>query len=118
MNICFDVDGTLIDYDDNPREDIIQLLVEFADANFRITVWSGGGRDYAKQVVKDLGLEHLVDQYLTKTDFPPLDTAFTVDDLPDVNFGVPNLYVGPKRWDEETWDQVIEQRERVMKRYP
>lgn len=118
MNICFDVDGTLIDYDDNPRLDIIQLLVEFADANFRITVWSGGGKNYATQVVRDLGIDHLVYECLTKDQNPPPDTAFTVDDLPDVNFGVPNLYVGPKRWDEETWDRVIEQRARVVERYP
>lgn len=95
MNICFDVDGTLIDYDDNPRLDIIDLLLAFRRGGFRIIVWSGNGDDYAELIIGRLGLRHVVDGYLSKAHGLPPGTAFTVDDN-NVNFRVPNLYVGPR----------------------
>ena len=95
MNICFDVDGTLIDYDDNPRGDIIDLLLAFRQGGFDIIVWSGSGAGYAETVVGRLGIQSQVSRYLSKIHGLPPDTVFTVDDH-QVNFGVPNLYVGPR----------------------
>lgn len=112
MRICFDVDGTLIDYNDTPRPDIIGLLIPFS-REFKITVWSGGGKEYAEQIVRKLRLEAYVEYCLTKDSAPPPDTAFTVDDMV-VNFGVPNLYVGPATWTKEVWESVKAQQARVM----
>lgn len=93
MNICFDVDGTLIDYDTTPRGDIIDLLLAFRNGGFNIFVWSGGGAGYAERWVERLGLKSQVSACYSKAHGLPPDTAFTVDDK-HVKFGVPNLYVG------------------------
>lgn len=54
--IAFDVDGTLINFDDTPRYDIIELLYSFHWAGCKVMVWSGGGKDYAQHWCDKLGL--------------------------------------------------------------
>lgn len=93
MRILFDVDGTLIDYEDNPREEVINLLKTFADSGFGIIVWSGGGSRYAKHMVERLNLEDYVIAAMAKSQSLPDSVAFVVDDM-KVDFGVPVLYVG------------------------
>lgn len=65
MKVAFDVDGTLIDARDRPRENIVTLLKAFRPiAN--ITVWSGSGKDYAEMWVRRLFLEDYVDEVCAK----------------------------------------------------
>lgn len=56
MIIAFDVDGTLIDFMDSPREEIVTLLRILVEAGQDVLVWSGGGKGYAETVGRRLGL--------------------------------------------------------------
>lgn len=92
----FDVDGTLIDDFDQPRDEIIDFLKACKSVGFRIGVWSGGGRDYATMWTRRLGIEEIVDFAIAKERSAPPGTTFCVDDVYGTKFGVPTLYVGPE----------------------
>jgi phosphoserine phosphatase len=117
IHIAFDVDGTLIrndgpgDMDGGPpvaNERIRSLLVTLASfKNTRITVWSGGGELYARQVVNALGLGKYVDDYATKNlkgkdgdGNYVFDPGFTpdiaIDDIQHCELGTLNLIVKEK----------------------
>ena len=67
MIIAFDVDGTLIDINDNPREAVIETLKMVGQwEGITVIVWSGGGKDYASMWVRRLGLESYVDEIMMK----------------------------------------------------
>jgi len=92
--IAFDVDGTLETYNEKPRWNVIDLLRCFHALGHRIIVWSGGGKSYAEQKVRELNLEEFVD---TCYDKPcPLSESGAVDicfddelvSLADVNIKV------------------------------
>lgn len=57
--IAFDIDGTLITAESNPkpREEVINLLRAFNKLGWDIYVHSGGGILYAKRWVERLGLD-------------------------------------------------------------
>ena len=75
--IGFDVDGTLIDYEGKQRYDIINLLMSLSALNHtKIIVASGGGYDYANQIVNKLGLCGYVDIITNKTDLLDIDIWF------------------------------------------
>ena len=59
--IAFDVDGTLETYSGKPRWEVIDLLRCFHALEHRIIVWSGGGKSYAEQKVRELKLGEFVD---------------------------------------------------------
>ena len=93
----FDVDGTLITFEDKPRHDVIQLLRTLYDLDVDIVVWSGGGREYAQRWVERLGLDDYVREVAAKHKTvyevaPAHKVLFTVDDE-DADFGVPNIKV-------------------------
>ncbi len=60
IKIAFDIDGTLLTFDNKPNYPIIELLHKFCLLNCDIFVWSGGGVDYARSIVNRLGLENKV----------------------------------------------------------
>lgn len=60
MFVAFDCDGTLINYDGTPRTEVINLLKAFQALNANIIVWSGGGVDYAKGIVRRLELKNVL----------------------------------------------------------
>lgn len=92
--ICFDVDGTLKDYNEEPRTKVIDALNLYVKAGWRVCVWSGGGLDYARRTGAWLKLPDSV-EYVRKGSFRP-DIA--VDDM-EVNLGERNVCVGPRtRW--------------------
>ena len=104
MRIAFDVDGTLIDYDEKPRENIIELLKMMAEMQgTTIIVWSGGGREYALTWVKRLGLDDYVDIVTSKDKSLKVDIAF--DDY-KVNLAEVNITVAQDNisvFKEERW---------------
>lgn len=48
MWVFVDVDGTLIDQNDNPRPYIVEFFSRIKDLGCTIVVWSAGGADYAE----------------------------------------------------------------------
>jgi len=86
MNIAFDVDGTLITFQDTPRYEIIQLFHTLSNLGNRMIIWSGGGVDYATRWAEKLGLK--ADIYDKGQYF--VDIAF---DDEDVKLGTINLKV-------------------------
>lgn len=81
--IAFDIDGTLLNNEGVPPatpphlrpptsvnlETIILLqILSKKMKNTRIIVWSGGGKDYAEDMVRRYGLERFVDRCYSKSD--------------------------------------------------
>lgn len=95
--ICFDVDGTLRNYNDEPRTEVIDVLKLYVRAGWRVCVWSGGGRDYASRVGNMLKLPASIG-YHSKHAWPKLVPDIAVDDQ-DVNLGERNVFVGKR----EVW---------------
>lgn len=101
--ICFDVDGTLID-GDKKHVSTMKLLVALTEQswkNVRIVVWSGGGREYAKTIVRRYGLDALPNlQVMGKLQYQELrDKGYKViaiDDIQDTRLGDVNLIVRNK----------------------
>lgn len=87
--IAFDVDGTLLDLKGNPNYPVINFLLAWAKLpDVKIYVWSGGGGEYATQIVRRLGLESLV-TVAAKGSFTP---AIAFDDM-EVTLGLVNFKV-------------------------
>ena len=60
MIVAFDVDGTLINYADEPRQEVLDMFKKYQDEGHTMIIWSGGGRDYAAMWARRLGLRALV----------------------------------------------------------
>jgi len=74
--VAFDVDGTLITYDDVPRYDVIQLYHLLESFGCQMFIWSGCGIDYAQRWSEKLGLKGRV---VAKGSFKP---HIAIDDFP------------------------------------
>lgn len=72
--IAFDVDGTLVSYQDEPRWEVLAMLRLLSKTN-TIIVWSGGGKDYAEMWVRKLGIE----KYVNGCRHKPMGTEKAVD---------------------------------------
>lgn len=70
--VAFDVDGTLIDANDQPRDEIISVLRALAPW-CTVVVWSGGGIGYARR-------------WGRKLDLPPSVIYWTKGGMVDVSF--------------------------------
>ena len=93
INIYVDVDGTLIDYDDNPRKPIIQLVKSLAkNSHVTLYCWSGGGHDYARMWAERLKIAHLFKGFATKLITPPSPVDITIDDE-EITLGSVNLRI-------------------------
>lgn len=93
--IYVDVDGTLIDYEDKPRYDVINFLRLLKKVgHVKMVCWSGGGYDYAERWVERLGLQDLFEKIDVKAylDTIPRPLDVTIDDE-EVNMGVINIRV-------------------------
>lgn len=112
--IAFDVDGTILNNENNvgdapaylkPSEGVnleVVLLMQILAKkikNSRIIVWSGGGRDYAEQIVRRYGLERYVSRCYGKHEYEAeldgkVDIAF--DDQHSFDMAAANLIVRMK----------------------
>lgn len=84
--VAFDVDGTLIDDNDQERTVITELLMLLWALKFEIWVWSGGGQDYAERWVEKLGLGPFVVRVLAKD--PALKPHLAIDDAEGADLGL------------------------------
>lgn len=80
-----DVDGTLVDSNDNPRPYIKELFETIKELNLILVVWSGGGREYAEQQILKLGktIYNLVDEFKwkgTPVSWSHIKPAYFIDD--------------------------------------
>jgi len=82
---AFDVDGTLIDYNDVPREEIVEMARSLAfDPANTVIVWSGGGAEYAAMWARRLGIDHLVTMMAKDNSIKP---SVAIDDVPETYLG-------------------------------
>lgn len=87
--IAFDVDGTIYGSPFmNKGEPVLNLrTIQFMQLfrehikNCKIYVWSGGGKEYAEQIVTKFGLERWVDRCFGKQDYDE-----TIDGKVDIAF--------------------------------
>lgn len=61
LTIAFDIDHTLIDENDRPIYQNINLLLWYVDRGYRVCVWTGGGISWGETIVRKLGLEDIVE---------------------------------------------------------
>ena len=111
--IAFDVDGTLIknagvdrqhgipSNDDVPIVHQINTLAVLSTyKNVRIVVWSGGGKQYAEQWGRRLGIDKYVWRYASKLEHKELKqlchTLIAIDDIQATQIGDVNLIVKEK----------------------
>ena len=105
--IAFDVDGTIYGspfaHKGEPVLNVktVQLMQLFKDhiKNCKIYVWSGGGKEYAEQIVNKFGLERWVDSCFSKQGYDEIidgkvDLAF--DDEFNFDMALVNLIVKTK----------------------
>lgn len=90
VKVLFDVDGTLITYEDQPRYDVIDIFKKFENLGCFMMIASGGGKDYAERWAQRLGLKALILDKFDLRDHPKPDIAF---DDEDVKFGKVNIRV-------------------------
>ena len=105
VTIAFDVDGTLRNnrkayergnpFGAQPNERIRSLLIALASfKNVKIVVWSGGGKEYAEDIVSSFKLKPYVDACYGKEDGFVPDIA--IDDIQACELGGVNLIVREK----------------------
>lgn len=70
ITVCFDVDGTLLNFmSDQPRYDIIALFHAFQKRGCRMHIWSHKGVDHARETAQKLGLNAtIVEKFSFKPD--------------------------------------------------
>lgn len=85
MLIHFDVDGTLITFQEQPRDEIISMLKAVHRKN-AVNVWSRGGKEYAEEWGVRLGLPQDVGYY---------DKSDPKAPKPDVNVDDEELDLAP-----------------------
>lgn len=85
--IAFDVDGTLISNESGLGQerlniDVYAIMVLLSKMkNTKIIVWSGGGKDYAEQIVRKYGLTKYVTACHAKQEYDE-----TIDGKVDIAF--------------------------------
>ena len=88
IKVGFDIDGTLVDENDRPIWETINILLWFVNTNADVICWSGGGPSYTETWVRRLGLDDKV--RVVPKGSERVDVAF--DDQP-VKLGTVNFLV-------------------------
>lgn len=92
MIISYDVDGTLVTYNNKPRWDIIEMLKTLSKYH-TVIVWSGGGKDYAEMWVRKLFLQDYVRSAHGKNDDDMKDYVDVCFDDENVDLAKINIKV-------------------------
>jgi hypothetical protein len=78
LNISIDVDGTLLDENENVHPQTRKLIEQLKAEGHRIQLWSTGGADYALRRATEKGLADLFDSFGAKPDVAIDDIAESV----------------------------------------
>ena len=112
--VAFDVDGTILNnrgvqpgspsyarFDNGCNYEVVMLMELLCTKmkNTKIICWSGGGKDYAEQVVRKYGLTPFVHKCYDKAKYDPekdgkVDIAF--DDMHEFSMATSNIIVRMK----------------------
>ena len=91
MHVFFDILGTLLDKDGDPRPHAREVLLKLAETGHGVYLWSTAGEDYAAQAAWTLGVEDVIRGCCLKH-HPP--EGITVDYAVDDDEGVVERYGG------------------------
>jgi hypothetical protein len=86
LNISIDVDGTLLDENENVHSQVRGLLENLKAKEHRLQLWSTGGADYALKRAKEKNIEDLFDSFATKPDV-------AIDDIPESTHPISSVKV-------------------------
>jgi len=86
LNISIDVDGTLLDENENPIHQARESLQRLKDAGHCLQLWSAGGAAYAYAQARKHRLTDMFDSYAKKTDV-------AIDDLPETGHPLAVVHV-------------------------
>jgi phosphoglycolate phosphatase-like HAD superfamily hydrolase len=103
--VMFDVDGTIISNTNGIGKEklnleVVQLMTLLSRTkNVRVCVWSGGGEDYARQIIEKYGLGDIVNRIKGKHEYDEtidgkVDIAF--DDQHEFSLAEKNIIVRTK----------------------
>ena len=83
MNIFFDVQGTLLTEDSDPRPHVRESFLKLSDMGHEVYLWSTAGDGYAAHAARVLGVEDVVRGCFGKRSVPEgITVDFVVDDQP------------------------------------
>ena len=68
LNVCIDVDLTLIDEEGELLPGVLEALTKFRKAPCELTLWSAAGAEYAKPVARRHKLEQFFQGFAGKPD--------------------------------------------------
>lgn len=102
--ICFDVDGTLIDENENINESTLDLVIALYAQKWKnadIIIWSGGGSDYARTQFERIMKQALPNvKFHSKLEYAEIKGRYSrilaIDDVQDTRLGDINLIVRNK----------------------
>lgn len=101
--VCFDVDGTLIDGDENHvvTMSLLDMFIRQRFKNVDIIVWSGGGADYARTIMQRWYPKQFEQvKYYSKLQYKEVQARYhkivAFDDIQDTRLGDVNLIVRNK----------------------
>jgi hypothetical protein len=83
MNIFFDVQGTLLTEDGDPRPHAREVFLELTEMGHEVCLWSTAGEGYAAHAARVLGVEDVVRGHFGKRSVPEhIQVDYAVDDSP------------------------------------
>ena len=97
LNISVDVDGTILDENENLVPQVRESIQRLKDAGHYVQLWSGGGAEYAEKIARKFSLTHLIDSYAKKADI-------AIDDLPETAHPLSVIHVDQ----EHTFEQAVQ----------
>ncbi len=65
--VILDVDGTIIDQNDNLRPYVIQFILALKRDNIHVGLWSGGGAGYAEGIARKWFIDDLFEGFYRKS---------------------------------------------------
>ena len=89
MNICFDIDGCLINEKGKAIEENCELMLKLCNSH-KVYLWSGNGFDYAYKIAKEWNLLHKISGVLDKYNTFKPDIAF---DNQEIDLGKLNIVI-------------------------